>query len=85
MGVGGDNSWGARPHEEFRLPGREYAYRFLIRPLEGTSPEELEGRTRRVPEGSLPPSMQEASWLPVDTPAEVSADPPAPDPPPTLR
>lgn len=32
MGVGGDDSWGARTHEEFTLPAnRAYAYKFKIR------------------------------------------------------
>jgi beta-galactosidase len=35
MGVGGDNSWGARTHPEFTLPGnRKYAYSFYLRPYE---------------------------------------------------
>ncbi|MCX2718028.1 glycoside hydrolase family 2 TIM barrel-domain containing protein [Lentiprolixibacter aurantiacus] len=34
MGVGGDNSWGARPHEQYRYyPDREYRYRFNISPV----------------------------------------------------
>ena len=37
MGVGGDNSWGARPHPEFLLPGNEkYAYSFAIRPYDSS-------------------------------------------------
>ena len=32
MGVGGDTSWGARPHPQYTLPAREYAYRFRLRP-----------------------------------------------------
>jgi len=35
MGVGGDNSWGARPHDEYLLPARPYSYRFRITPLSG--------------------------------------------------
>jgi beta-galactosidase len=32
MGVGGDDSWGARPHPEFVIPGnKKYAYRFCLR------------------------------------------------------
>jgi beta-galactosidase len=30
-GVGGDNSWGAQPHDEFRLLGKRYAYGFVLR------------------------------------------------------
>lgn len=34
MGVGGDNSWGARPHPEFTLyPNRGYTYRFRLLPM----------------------------------------------------
>jgi beta-galactosidase len=33
MGVGGDTSWGARPHLQYSLPAREYAYRFRMRPF----------------------------------------------------
>ncbi len=32
MGVGGDNSWGARTHEEYRLEDNSYFYSFLIVP-----------------------------------------------------
>ncbi len=31
MGVGGDNSWGARTHKEYRLEGDEYSYSFRMR------------------------------------------------------
>jgi beta-galactosidase len=33
MGVGGDTSWGARPHPQYTLPVGEYAYRFRMRPF----------------------------------------------------
>jgi beta-galactosidase len=33
MGVGGDNSWGALPHPEYRLPPKEYSYRFRLTPV----------------------------------------------------
>ncbi len=33
MGVGGDNSWGALPHPEYRLPPKEYSYRFRLTPI----------------------------------------------------
>jgi len=35
MGVGGDNSWGARPHREYLLPCRDYTYSFLLQALGG--------------------------------------------------
>jgi beta-galactosidase len=35
MGVGGDNSWGALTHPEYRLTGDAYNYSFIIRPVTG--------------------------------------------------
>ncbi len=35
MGVGGDNSWGARPHPEYTLSPKSYHYSFRITPLTG--------------------------------------------------
>jgi beta-galactosidase len=32
MGVGGDDSWGARTHPEYTLPAEPYAYRFRLKP-----------------------------------------------------
>ncbi len=33
MGVGGDNSWGARPHAEYSLPAKAYSYSYSLTPL----------------------------------------------------
>lgn len=33
MGVGGDNSWGARPHSQYTLPPKSYNYRFRLTPV----------------------------------------------------
>ncbi|HWW39520.1 glycoside hydrolase family 2 TIM barrel-domain containing protein [Pedobacter sp.] len=33
MGVGGDNSWGAQTHPQYRLPYQNYAYSFTLRPI----------------------------------------------------
>ncbi|MFC2119165.1 glycoside hydrolase family 2 TIM barrel-domain containing protein [Bacteroidota bacterium] len=33
MGVGGDNSWGARPHKEYTILPDEYSYSFRMRPF----------------------------------------------------
>ncbi|MGN6440128.1 MAG: glycoside hydrolase family 2 TIM barrel-domain containing protein [Agriterribacter sp.] len=33
MGVGGDNSWGAKTHEQYLLPYKDYAYSFTLRPV----------------------------------------------------
>ena len=42
MGVGGDNSWGARTHEQYRLTEKEYSYSFRMKALKaGDSPQEL--------------------------------------------
>ncbi|MDD4554597.1 MAG: glycoside hydrolase family 2 TIM barrel-domain containing protein [Bacteroidales bacterium] len=32
-GVGGDDSWGARPHQQYTLQAKEYSYSFTIEPL----------------------------------------------------
>jgi len=32
-GVGGDNSWGAYPHEQYLLKAKEYSYGFTIKPF----------------------------------------------------
>ena len=32
MGVGGDDSWGARTHPEYTLPAKAYSYKFRLRP-----------------------------------------------------
>lgn len=33
MGVGGDNSWGAKPHPKYMIPAKDYQYGFLIQAL----------------------------------------------------
>jgi beta-galactosidase len=33
MGVGGDNSWGARTHPEYCFTGKRYYYRFRLKPI----------------------------------------------------
>ncbi len=37
MGVGGDNSWGARTHPEYTLPPKPYSYCFRLAPISGKS------------------------------------------------
>ncbi|MBN2103653.1 DUF4981 domain-containing protein [bacterium] len=50
MGVGGDNSWGARPHPEFTLyPNQTYAYAFWLRPVESSESVMSFGR-KKIPE-----------------------------------
>ncbi|HXS68129.1 MAG TPA: glycoside hydrolase family 2 TIM barrel-domain containing protein [Candidatus Polarisedimenticolia bacterium] len=42
QGVGGDNSWGAWPHDEFLIPAHDYSYSFRLRPFgRGEDPEKL--------------------------------------------
>ncbi|WP_090781073.1 glycoside hydrolase family 2 TIM barrel-domain containing protein [Pedobacter sp. ok626] len=33
MGIGGDNSWGAQTHPQYRLPYKDYRYSFTLRPV----------------------------------------------------
>jgi beta-galactosidase len=33
MGVGGDNSWGAEIHKQYRLLDSKYEYSFRLRPV----------------------------------------------------
>ena len=48
MGVGGDNSWGARTHQQFTLPGTEkYAYNYYLYPYD-SSLGDLEGIARSI-------------------------------------
>jgi beta-galactosidase len=46
QGVGGDNSWGAWPHEAFLIPCEKQSYSFLFRPF--TSGAELAKLARQV-------------------------------------
>ena len=48
MGVGGDDSWGARPHSQFQLTEKKYNYRFRLRPFDKTKnpPKELARESR---------------------------------------
>jgi beta-galactosidase len=50
MGVGGDDGWGARPHPEYTLDAKPYAYRFRLRAYapDMGSPDEL--ARQRLPE-----------------------------------
>jgi len=46
MGLGGDDSWGAIPHEQYQLDAVEYNYRFRLSPLVGD--EDLMKKSRQV-------------------------------------
>jgi beta-galactosidase len=42
QGVGGDDSWGAWPHQQYLIPCKEYSYSFRLRPIDGkTNPLHL--------------------------------------------
>ena len=45
MGVGGDNGWGARPHNEFTIPCQPYSYSFRLRPF--AAPEDPKALARQ--------------------------------------
>ena len=38
-GVGGDNSWGALPHDAYRLLDKTYSYSYTLRLVENRSPQ----------------------------------------------
>jgi beta-galactosidase len=41
-GLGGDDSWGAMPHEEYRLSGGPYSYRFRLRAFDAAAESPME-------------------------------------------
>lgn len=45
MGVGGDNSWGAQTHLQYRLPYKDYQYSFTLRPIFRET--DLTGKTKK--------------------------------------
>lgn len=48
MGVGGDDSWGARPHSEYTLyPDKDYTYSYTLRPIPAHT-ENLMGFSKSV-------------------------------------
>jgi beta-galactosidase len=48
QGVGGDNSWGRWPHEQYLIPCQEQGYSFRLRPLQaGEDPAKLARDERR--------------------------------------
>jgi beta-galactosidase len=50
MGVGGDDSWGARTHPEYTLPPRPYHYRFRLMPYDKQRGNILNLTRLRLPE-----------------------------------
>lgn len=49
MGVGGINSWGARPLPQYMLPAQSYSYKFVFRPYEASM-----GRIEAIARRPLP-------------------------------
>ncbi|RSK45369.1 glycoside hydrolase family 2 TIM barrel-domain containing protein [Hymenobacter rigui] len=43
-GVGGDNSWGALPHDAYRLTAKQYRYSYTLRLLDAPKPSPSVGR-----------------------------------------
>jgi beta-galactosidase len=41
-GVGGDNSWGALPHEQYRLPAQQMSYSFYLIPISRSGQDLME-------------------------------------------
>ena len=42
MGVGGDNSWGARPLEQYQIPAdQEYTYTYTLKPIKTSNPADM--------------------------------------------
>ena len=50
MGVGGDNSWGARTHPEYTLPAKSYHYRLRLMPYAPTLGNIINLTRRALPE-----------------------------------
>jgi beta-galactosidase/beta-glucuronidase len=42
MGLGGDDSWGAKPHPQYLLPAGDYSFRFRLRSLQNNRPDPFE-------------------------------------------
>ncbi|HEV3471175.1 MAG TPA: glycoside hydrolase family 2 TIM barrel-domain containing protein [Pyrinomonadaceae bacterium] len=47
MGVGGDDSWGAQPHPQYRIHVMHYDYRFRLEPVRGKADARGVSRRRR--------------------------------------
>jgi beta-galactosidase len=50
MGVGGDDSWGARTHPDYTLPPRRYSYRLRLRPYSPAMGDMPSVARRQLPE-----------------------------------
>jgi hypothetical protein len=59
-GVGGDNSWGAMPHPQYRLEPQAYSYGFWLRPVSGDSGD-WPRLARELP-GAGVPAVEGVTW-----------------------
>ncbi len=50
MGVGGDDSWGARTHPEYTLPPQRYSYSFRLKPYDRDMGDAAELARTRMPD-----------------------------------
>ncbi len=50
MGVGGDNSWGARTHREYTLLAKPYSYKFTLRPYAPAMGKTADIARRKLPQ-----------------------------------
>jgi len=61
MGVGGDNSWGAHTHDEYKLfADRDYSYTYRLRPL--TDVGEATASSRRPTAGEFSGAWRTVRW-----------------------
>ena len=50
MGLGGDDSWGARPHEQFQLkPNKKYTYRMMLKAINLNTEDPIEINKSALP------------------------------------
>jgi beta-galactosidase len=49
MGVGGDDSWGARTHPEYTFPAKQYSYRFWLQAVNPDTPAGSGMQTKGFP------------------------------------
>lgn len=62
LGVGGDDSWGARQHEEFRIPSnKSYAYFFCLRPFNAKTADIRKLANRVFPVVAAPTIARDAA------------------------
>ncbi len=66
MGVGGDDSWGARVHPEYTLPATTYSYKFRLRPQ-----SDMAGDIEAIARTLLPPVIPD---IETDADGDTGAD-----------